>query len=226
MTTVLTRRLGNPLRGIGRSEKPSACAVRGAVGLLLLLASMSTLAQDARRRFDPVPEVPANGVSALVEDERGFIWLGGEDGVARFDGRRLERVASRDTLGAASLGGAIARRVRGRLILYREPAALLGRAGIPPLAPVTLPAGGRLLWDARFAISNETGRELSIAPFGGGEEARARAEAEGLPVGALAAAPAVVEAEGEPARLASRAPGLKVASLAEERFFGRILRFA
>ena len=85
-----------------------------------------------------------------------------------------------------------------------------------------LPAGGRLLWDARFAISNETGRELSIAPFGGGEEARARAEAEGLPVGALAAAPA----EGEPARLASRAPGLKVASLAEERFFGRILRFA
>ena len=47
-----------------------------------------------------------------------------------------------------------------------------------------------------------------------------------LPVGALAAAPAVVEAEGEPARLASRAPGLKVASLAEERFFGRILRFA
>jgi len=128
--------------------------------------------------------------------------------------------------GAASLGGAIARRVRGRLLLYREPAALLGRAGVPPLAPVKLPAGGRLLWDARFAISNETGDAVSIAPFGEGEEARSAAEAEGLPASALAAAPAVIEGDGGPYRLASRAPGLKVASLAEERFFGRILRFA
>ena len=95
-------RLGNPVRGIRRSEKPFARIVPWLACLLLSMVSLQALAQEARRRFDPVPGVPTSEVSALVEDDSGFIWLGGDDGVARFDGRRLEPVAPRDALGAAN----------------------------------------------------------------------------------------------------------------------------
>ncbi|MEO0398175.1 MAG: tRNA lysidine(34) synthetase TilS [Pseudomonadota bacterium] len=68
--------------------------------------------------------------------------------------------------GKASLAGAILQRHGQKLIAYREPAALLGRAGVPPFQPVTLAAGAQVLFDGRFIVSNDVERPLSLKPFG------------------------------------------------------------
>lgn len=126
---------------------------------------------------------------------------------------------------AASLGGAILKKARGRLTIYREPAAVLGRAGLAPLAPASVPPGGAILWDGRFIIANQREGPLAVAPIGEGAPGRELAAALGVPPGAVQAAPAIVDAQGAASLAAADAPGLTVQSLAAERFSGRTLRF-
>lgn len=73
-----------------------------ALGLLLLWCLPASAAQPQAAsatpsiRFDnPFEEVDATsrqlgGVLSIVQDERGFIWLAGENGVGRYDGRNLK----------------------------------------------------------------------------------------------------------------------------------------
>lgn len=84
-------------------------------------------------------------------------------------GPSLDQVAavSRDVLSGrtATLGGALMTPYKGQLWFVREPAALLGRAGVATKAPLPVPAQGRALWDGRFVIC--AGADpLDIRPLG------------------------------------------------------------
>lgn len=63
--------------------------------LLLLLCQLSLSAQPAFSFDHPVliddeDGLPSKQVNALVQDQRGFVWIGTREGLARFDGHRLE----------------------------------------------------------------------------------------------------------------------------------------
>lgn len=133
----------------------------------------------------------------------------------------LEAVAAS---GAATLGGAMFRREGGRLYIFREPAALLGRAGVAPLAPVEIAPAGRVLWDRRFIIENTGDRPIRVAPLGN-IGARARS-LYGAPPEALAASPGVFADAAESPKTVDQTPDLRAFSLLEERFSGSVLRFS
>ena len=130
--------------------------------------------------------------------------------------------------GAASLGGALLKRKARRLWFIREPAALLGRAGVAPMTPQRLRAGEATLWDRRFVVSGADG--LIVAPLGDkGLEAlgAARALFEG-PVEGLKSAPGLFRGGrliGVPGVLFRESAPWRAAPLAEERFGGGIVRF-
>ncbi len=44
------------------------------------------------RAFSSVDGLPQNTVFALAEDREGYVWVGTQEGLARYDGRRFERV--------------------------------------------------------------------------------------------------------------------------------------
>ncbi|MBB5518179.1 tRNA lysidine(34) synthetase TilS [Amphiplicatus metriothermophilus] len=120
--------------------------------------------------------------------------------------------------GAATLGGALLKRRGPALFFLREPAALLGRAGVAPAPALALAPGGRALWDGRFIAENSGGETAQVAALG----------PEGL--AALGPARALFDAPEEallaaPAALFRGKPGLRLVPLAEERFYDRILRF-
>ncbi len=54
----------------------------------------------------------------------------------------------------ATLAGAVVEAKGDGLVFKREPAAVLGRAGVPGVAAIELPPGGRILWDHRFLVRN------------------------------------------------------------------------
>lgn len=67
--------------------------------------------------------------------------------------------------GAATLAGALVKRAGDRIWFMREPGAILGRAGVAPIAPIE--ADGPTLWDGRFVIRPALGgKTLSIEPVG------------------------------------------------------------
>jgi two-component system, sensor histidine kinase ChiS len=72
--------------------------LRGAfIGLLLCLCHPSALAEPRFQRLFTEAEAAVQGVGglrALVQDQLGFIWLGGENGLARYDGVSLKRYQS------------------------------------------------------------------------------------------------------------------------------------
>ena len=68
--------------------------------------------------------------------------------------------------GTATLGGAIWRRKQGRIYVMREPAAVLGRAGVSPLGEKRLVPGERHLFDGRFVIENRTSDAVIVRPLG------------------------------------------------------------
>lgn len=123
--------------------------------------------------------------------------------------------------GAATLGGAMLLARKGRFWAFREPAALMGRAGAPPAVPLTVPAGSAQLWDGRFAVENRGRAAIAIGP-------RGAAPAEGLmgpvpdpdaPSEAFLAAPTVRPPSGGE-------NGARIVSLLEERLFGAVVRFS
>ena len=95
---------------IERSAKactPSRRLLRSiATFTVALLLTGAAQAQLARQRFDNPATGTLGGVKAVVEDPEGFIWLGGEGGLARFDGRHVMPAATaavRDTVNALAL---------------------------------------------------------------------------------------------------------------------------
>lgn len=80
-------------------------------------------------------------------------------------GDALGAVRAAGESGAATLAGALVKRAGGQVWFMREPAAILGRSGVPPLEAVC--AARPTLWDGRFAVRPAEGRgPLSIAPAG------------------------------------------------------------
>lgn len=77
-----------------------------------------------------------------------------------------EAFAAAQDAGGATLGGALLRREGARLVVMREPAALLGRDGAPPLLPLRLAAGAEALWDKRFVVRSVTSVPAEIRPCG------------------------------------------------------------
>ncbi len=75
------------------------------VGLLALQLSPAAGAEGADLRFERLftdAEAAGQGVGAIraiVQDKLGFIWLGGENGLARYDGVRLKRYLSDPRVG-------------------------------------------------------------------------------------------------------------------------------
>lgn len=143
------------------------------------------------------------------------------------EGRAADAVAAARKSGRASLAGALAEIGRdGRLWIYREPAALLGRGGGAPAASARLGPGDRLLWDNRFAVENAGGEAVDIAALALANpalEIALAAETPGLPRRALALAPWPVG--GGAAAAGPESAPIRLQSLLEERLFTPTVRF-
>ncbi len=66
----------------------------------------------------------------------------------------------------STLGGCILFVESGRLMVCREPAAVLGRSGVLPLTPVSIGPGARVLWDRRFIVANNLDEAAILGPVG------------------------------------------------------------
>lgn len=119
----------------------------------------------------------------------------------------------------ATIAGAILFLDGERLCFCREPAAVLGRAGLASIAPMILAPRESVLWDNRFIVRNSTGAPAVLRPLGpdAGRLADSAADARSLVTSPglwnghdLAAFPG---AEGD------------FAALAAERFYRRVNRF-
>ncbi|MEO1013864.1 MAG: tRNA lysidine(34) synthetase TilS [Pseudomonadota bacterium] len=128
-----------------------------------------------------------------------------------------------DALGGrkASIGGVIlAPREAGDagLLIYREPAAVLGRAGVPAIEPMRLGPGERILWDRRFIVENVLKTPATLSALG------AIRPAEGVvrPEEAMAA-PALVTDNGDVTTPLDAPEAFQ--NLGGERFNGGVIRF-
>lgn len=119
----------------------------------------------------------------------------------------------------ATLGGAMARRDDERLRLFREPAAVMGRAGVAPIPPIGIAPGKKALWDARFVVENRLSQSAIVRPLGA-EAARLASTAPDAD--AMGVAPSLWVG-GVLAALPGESDGFR--PLAEERFFRRVNRF-
>ncbi|NWG71466.1 MAG: tRNA lysidine(34) synthetase TilS [Parvularculaceae bacterium] len=116
--------------------------------------------------------------------------------------------------GASTLGGAMLKREGDALYVFREPAAVLGRAGVPGLARTEIPSGAPRLWDRRFIIGARADESGVVEPLGRNPDLLGRmASLHRCPAEALMAAP---DSGG---RLPTR-------SLLPERFHGKVMRIA
>ncbi len=134
--------------------------------------------------------------------------------------------------GAATIGGALIKAAKGRLWFLREPAAVLGRAGVSASEPVSTASTGPILWDNRFIIhgapSGESVVLRPLGPHGVDRLGPQSALCEG-PQEALFTAPAIFRGEtliGALAALSGGATGFSARSLAKERFRGGIIRYS
>ena len=121
--------------------------------------------------------------------------------------------------GAATLAGAVMRNRNDKVWVYREPAALLGRAGVAPVEPMRVGAGERRLWDGRLAVQNLSDQSLSLAPMGA--DAGNAVRMEEAPSDAVRSVPVVVNED----ELLVSGRDYVLKSLAQERFFRRVNRF-
>lgn len=62
-------------------------------GIALLLLAEGAFAQIKRNRFQNLDTGKTGGVRALVEDADGLVWVGGDAGLVRFDGRQMAAIA-------------------------------------------------------------------------------------------------------------------------------------
>ncbi len=133
--------------------------------------------------------------------------------------------------GAATLGGALIKSHQHQLWFLREPAALLGRAGVQPLSPHVVAPGGAAIWDNRFIISVPAGLEaIEIEPLGVRKAPTdSFCRQSGAPADARRTIPGVYRKGaliGAPYVLSSNGGGVRITSLSRERFDGEIIRFS
>lgn len=128
-------------------------------------------------------------------------------------------LANAENTGAATLGGAMLKRHGGRLFIFREPAALLGRACVSPIDPMRIEPGSRVLWDNRFIIANEGRDAVTVLPLGEKADAARLAAEACAPAEALRAAPWIGSSGAE------GIAGARLRCLLEERFFAPVMRF-
>lgn len=146
------------------------------------------------------------------------------------EGAAGEALAAALATGAATLGGALLKIWRGRAWFLREPAAALGRQGVPPRAPLALADAAALLWDGRFAVRAEAGVGLVVKPLQIGLSGAAGARLgpfSGPPEG-LATVPGIFRRDAliaSPAAPSMRASGVMLRALAAERFAGVTIRY-
>lgn len=128
--------------------------------------------------------------------------------------------------GAQSLGGALIERRGQNIWVYREPGAVVGRAGVAPIGRAQISPGQTLLWDGRFIIRNNSENAVDVGLFNG--EAGIDPAAYHGPVRGLVSMPAIWDGSG---LVAAPLKGceikeLELESLASERFFQPIHRFS
>ena len=121
--------------------------------------------------------------------------------------------------GVATLSGTVLRQRSDAVWIYREPAALLGRAGVAPSKPLEVMAGEAQLWDGRFAIRNISGRPLKIGPYGA--DSGDKLSTPDAPAEAFHSVPAI-HSDGSALR---QGRDYILKSLIKERFFRRVNRF-
>ncbi len=128
----------------------------------------------------------------------------------------------------ASLGGALVRQWRGRTWILREPAAVLGRAGVAPTGVVNLAPGARLCWDRRFVVDNKGDETLTLVALAAAPDTE-NAGLDGFdgPAEAKAAMPVAVSQSGRVAGPVGGLGGGDIAfeALAPERFYRCVNRF-
>ncbi|MEL6369816.1 MAG: tRNA lysidine(34) synthetase TilS [Pseudomonadota bacterium] len=130
----------------------------------------------------------------------------------------------------ASLGGVLIEVRPEDLIFYREPAQLIGRAGIAPAADTPMPSGSSLLWDRRFIVTNNGASEVVLAVLG--EQQQISQDFQKVPLyplhltpgAARAALPALKTSRSEADGNALRRQ-VYVQPLVRERFFDGVIRF-
>lgn len=147
------------------------------------------------------------------------------------EGAAISALESVMKTGAGTAGGSLLRLSDGRVWFLREPAALLGRAGVAPIKERPVAAGSKILWDNRFII--KTGPDCAdtiVKPVGAVEAPKAMLG--GLfngPKEALAAIPGIFRGGrliAAPGHLSGEAEGCSFRALQTERFKGGIVRFS
>lgn len=86
------------------SRRPGMVVAASLIGWVLAAAAWGqdecgrSLSQHQIRHFGSQQGLPLDTVYSLVQDEAGFLWVGTEDGLARFDGRQFDRPDLEDVL--------------------------------------------------------------------------------------------------------------------------------
>jgi signal transduction histidine kinase/ligand-binding sensor domain-containing protein len=169
-------RLGSPRGGrtIAMASTPFLSVVRRLARLCLIVAACAVLpdrlpAQDRMvRRYAAGQGFTGAPVGALAQDSTGFLWIGGQDGLYRYDGNEFRRWASADVEAPVR---AIAT-TGDRLVVLTADGALLEIEGdgATPL-PLPLPAGSGepngVAFDATGRLwAVRGGRVASLEPRG------------------------------------------------------------
>lgn len=214
-----------------------ALAAKGEAATAALLA----LGDDARRlsaRLDRLDNARLDSIGASFRAD-GSVQISSNAIAPHIDGPLTARLisavgssevpaaeASASALAAALVGrrttlaGALVARAGALILISREPAALLGRAGEAAAARVSLAPGARCLWDQRFIVENTLGAAADIGPLGaasatlGVDHPEALAAAPGLWIGGTLVAFPGDDGEGETA----------FQTLAAERFHRLVVR--
>ena len=64
------------------------------LGLLLTVVELSAFDSDAflLRPLLTQKQLPSNTVNSIIQDKRGYLWFGTQDGLARYDGYEVKHV--------------------------------------------------------------------------------------------------------------------------------------
>src|SRR6266851_9731566 len=90
-------------------NRPSLCGVTVRLLILLAVAAQSVLAVDPNRSttsfictsFTVEDGLPSNVVNAILQTRNGFLWIGTDAGLARFNGRHFRMIDFRGPRSAA-----------------------------------------------------------------------------------------------------------------------------
>ncbi|HRZ36301.1 MAG TPA: two-component regulator propeller domain-containing protein [Candidatus Paceibacterota bacterium] len=123
----------------------------------------------SHRRFTTEDGLPGNVVTAVLQARNGLLWVGTDEGLARFDGRQflgftkqntpvLEAIGHRVCSLAEDADQAIWAGIRGGLLRIRDGQCVAFTNGLPQRYVLqAMPAGGGWLWLAGFKTEGPPG---------------------------------------------------------------------